>query len=314
MKASFINKTHIEGLVYESTLELRVSGENSKHPGTQFIMGNLSIATDDACTNIIPVHFTYVTAITAKGKENATFGILKDIIDKKIGTVMTVGADKAGKVRIDSAVGLNEFYSDRNGKEELVSVKRNEGGFVHVTNILAPDEKTRNTFETDMLITSVNRIEGDEEKGTKDKVIVRGVIFDFRKAILPVDFSITNERGMNYFEELEASPKNPVFTKIWGRQISQTTVNKTVEESAWGETLVKEIPSTRRDWVITGSNPEPYLWDDESTITAAELTKAMADRETYLATIKQRQDEYKAQKITPANAPIAAAAGGEFKF
>lgn len=314
MKASFINKTHIEGLVYESTLELRVSGENSKHPGTQFIMGNLSIATDDACTNIIPVHFTYVTAITAKGKENATFGVLKDIIEKRIGTVMTVGADKAGKVRIDSAIGLNEFYSDRNGKEELVSVKRNEGGFVHVINTLAPDEKTRNTFETDMLITSVNRIEGDEEKGTKDKVVVRGVIFDFRKAILPVDFSITNERGMNYFEELEASPKNPVFTKIWGRQISQTTVNKTVEESAWGETLVKEIPSTRRDWVITGSNPEPYLWDDESTITAAELTKAMADRETYLATIKQRQDEYKAQKITPANAPIAAAAGGEFKF
>ena len=314
MKASFINKTHIEGLVYESTLELRVSGENSKHPGTQFIMGNLSIATDDACTNIIPVHFTYVTAITAKGKENATFGILKDIIDKKIGTVMTVGADKAGKVRIDSAVGLNEFYSDRNGKEELVSVKRNEGGFVHVANTLAPDKKTRNTFETDMLITSVTRIEGDEEKGTKDKVIVRGVIFDFRKAILPVDFSITNEQGMNYFEGLEASSKNPVFIKIWGRQISQTIVNKTVEESAWGETLVKEIPSTRRDWVITGSNPEPYLWDDESTITAAELTKAMADRETYLATIKQRQDEYKAQKITPANAPIAAAAGGEFKF
>lgn len=34
MKANFINKTHIEGLVYESTLELRVSGENSKHPGT----------------------------------------------------------------------------------------------------------------------------------------------------------------------------------------------------------------------------------------------------------------------------------------
>ena len=313
MKANFINKTHIEGLVYESTLELRVSGENSKHPGTQFIMGNLSIATDDACTNIVPVHFTYVTATTAKGNANATFGVLKDIIDKKIGTVMTVGADKAGKVRIDSAIGLNEFYSDRNGKEELVSVKRNEGGFVHVTNTLAPDEKTRNTFETDMLITSVTRIEGDEEKGTKDKVVVRGVIFDFRKAILPVDFSITNERGMDYFEGLEASPKNPVFTKIWGRQISQTTVNKTVEESAWGETLVKEIPSTRRDWVIAGSNPEPYVWDDESTITAAELTKAMADRETYLATIKQRQDEYKAQKITPANTPIAAA-GGEFKF
>lgn len=313
MKKTFINKTHIEGLVYESTLELRVSGENSKHPGTQFIMGNLNIATDNACTNIIPVHFTYVTATTSKGNSNATFGVLKDIVEGKIGTVMTVGAEKAGKVRIDSAIGLNDFYSDKNGKEELVSVKRNEGGFVHISPTLAPDEKTHNTFEADMLITSTTRIEGDEEKGTKDKVVVRGVVFDFRKAILPTEFSITNERGMDYFEGLEASPKNPVFTKIWGRQISQTIVTKTVEESGWGETLVKESPSTRRDWVITGSNPEPYLWDDESTITAEELKKAMADRETYLATIKQRQDEYKASKATAAPS-IAAPAAGEFKF
>ena len=312
MKTNFINKTHIEGLVYESTLELRVSGENSKHPGTQFIMGNLNIATDDACTNIVPVHFTYVTATTSRGNANATFAVLKDIIDGKIGSVMTVGAEKAGKVRVDSAIGLNEFYSDRNGQEELVSVKRNEGGFVHITNTLAPDEKTRNTFETDILITSVNRIDGDEEKGTKDKVIVRGVVFDFRKAILPIDLCITNERGMNYFEDLEASPKNPVFTKVWGRQISQTTITKKVEESAWGETLVKETPSTRREWVITGSNPEPYLWDDESTITAVELTKAMADRETYLATIKQRKDEYKAsQNTAPA---IASIPTGSFQF
>lgn len=312
MKTSFINKTHIEGLVYESTLELRVAGENSKHPGTEFIMGNLNIATDNACTNIIPVHFTYVTAITSKGKANATFEVLKDIIDEKIGTVMTVGAEKAGKVRIDSAVGLNEFYSDKNGKEELVSVKRNEGGFVHITNALAPDEKTRNTFETDILITSARRVEGDEEKGTKDKVIVRGIVFDFRRAILPIEFVITNEKGMNYFEDLEASPKNPIFTKVWGRQISQTTITKQVEESAWGETLVKETPSTRREWVITGSNPEPYLWDDESTITAAELTKAMADRETYLATIKQRRDEYKASQNNIAAQPIAT--GKSFEF
>ena len=312
MKTNFINKTHIEGLVYESTLELRVSGENSKQPGTQFIMGNLNIATDSACTNIIPVHFTYVTAVTSKGKPNATFAILKDIIDGKVGTVMTVGADKAGKVRIDSAIGLNEFYSDRNGKEELVSVKRNEGGFVHVTNTLAPDEKTHNTFEVDMLITQVKHIDGDEERGIKDKVIVHGFIFDFRKAILPIDLSITNERGMDYFEGLEASAKNPVFTKVWGRQISQTTVTKQIEESGWGETLVKETPSTRRDWVITGSNPEPYLWDDESTITAAELTKAMTDRETYLATIKQRRDEYKAAQA--ATTPVTAAVPTSFQF
>jgi hypothetical protein len=305
-----INSTHIEGLVYESSLELRVSGENSKNPGTEFIMGNLNIATDNDCVNIVPVHFTYVTATTSKGNANATFGVLKDIIDGKIGTVMTVGADAAGKVRIDSAIGLNEFYSDRSGTEELVSVKRNEGGFVHTTPALAPDEKTRNTFQADMLITSTTRIEGDEDKGTKDKVVVRGCIFDFRKAILPIEFSVTNERGMDYFEDLGASPKEPVFTKVWGRQIAQTVTNKTVEESAWGEARVQETTSTRRDWIITGCNPEPYLWDDESTITAKELTEAMANRETYLASIKKRQDEYKAQKAAPA---VANTAGG-FKF
>ena len=305
-----INTTHIEGLVYEHSLELRITGENSKAPGTEFIMGNLNIATDDACNNIVPVHFTYVTATTSKGNANATFGVLKDIIDGKIGTVMANGAENAGKIRIDSAIGLNEFYSDRSGKEELVSVKRNEGGFVHTVATLNADEKARNTFQADMLITNVSRVEGNEERGTKDKVLVRGCIFDFRKAVLPVDFSVTNARGMEYFEGLEASPKSPVFIKVWGRQISQTIVNTRVEESNWGEANVRETTSTRRDWVITGSNPEPYEWDSDETITAKELTEAMANREVYLAGIKQRQDEYKASK---ASAPAAANAGG-FNF
>ena len=296
MKTNFINSTHIEGLVYEHSLERRVTGENSKHPGTEFITGTLNIATDDEATNIVPVHFTYVTATTSKGNTNATFGILNDIIEGKIGSVMNNGKDMAGKVRIDSAIGLNEFYSDRSGKEELVSVKRNESGFIHTVTSLAEDEKTRNTFQADMLITSVSLIEGDEEKNTKSKVIVHGCIFDFRKAILPVDFSVTNSAGMDHFLGLEASPKNPIFIKVWGRQVSQTVVNTKREESAWGESRVEENVSTRRDWVIKGCSQEPYVWDDESTITAAELTKAMTDRETYLATIKQRQDEYKASR------------------
>ena len=310
---NMINSCHVEGYIYESGLELRVSGENSKNPGTEFITGILNVATDEECINIVPVHFTYVTATTSKGNVNATFGVLKDIIDGKIGTVMTVGKERAGKVRIDSAIGLNEFYSDRSGTEELVSVKRNEGGFVHITQTLIPDEKARNTFQADMLITSARRIEGDPEKNTKDKVIVRGCIFDFRKAMLPVEFSVTNERGMEYFvDDLNPSTKEPVFTKVWGRQISQVTTDKRVEESAWGESHVIETPTTRRDWIIFGSNPEPYLWDDESTITAAELTEAMTNRETYLATIKKRQEDYKASKAAAAGPAIPST--GNFDF
>ena len=56
------NETHIEGYLYEHALEKKQTGPNSKNPGTDFIAGTISIATDEACLNIVPVHFTYVTA------------------------------------------------------------------------------------------------------------------------------------------------------------------------------------------------------------------------------------------------------------
>lgn len=306
MKTSFINQTTIEGLVYEHALEMKVSGPNSKTPGTQFISGTVSIATDDACINIVPVHFTYSTATTSKGAENKTFTALKSIIDGRVGTVMKDGKENAGKVKIDSALALNEFYTDRNGKEELVSAKRNEGGFVNIVSALNPDEKQRNTFTCDMLITGATRTEANPDKNIPEKVIVKGAIFDFRKALLPVEFSTTNPGAMNYFEGLGATSREPVFTKVWGRQVSETVVNKIVEESAFGDASVREVTSNRKDFVITGASVEPYVFDDESTITVAELNEAIAAREIYLASVKQRQDEYKAQKAAAAaNTPSA---------
>lgn len=296
MKNSMINKTHIEGVLYQHDLELKVTGENSKNPGTEFISGNIEIATDDAGVNIVPVHFTYVTATTAKGKANASFTTLKDIIDGKYGTVMKDGADKAVKLRIDSAIGLNEFYADRNGEEELVSVKRNEGGFIHVVNALNEDEKTRNTFEVDMIITKVTRIDANEERQTPEKVIVRGSIFNFRNDLMPIELSVTNPNAMDYFEGLGASSKEPVFTKVKGRQVSETITKTITEESAFGEASVREVKNTRKDFVITWAMKEPYIWDDESTITAAELSELVAKRETDLAAMKARSDEYKASK------------------
>lgn len=310
-----INETHIEGYLYEHTLELKESGPNSKNPGTKFISGEVKIATDEDCLNIVPVHFTYSTATTASGKPNATFATLANVIDGTYATVMDKGKEKAVKLRIDSAIGLNEFYSDRSGKEELVSAKRNEGGFVHVvTDGLAEDEKNRNTFKCDILITNVRHVEGDEEKEIPDKAIVKGAIFDFRKSLMPVEFTAVNPNAMNYFEGLEASNTNPVLTRIWGRQISETVVRKIVEESAFGDASIREVKSSRKDWVITGARPETYVWDDESTLTAAEVNEALKNRELALAAMKTRQDEYKASKgAQPAkasNTPV----NGAFNF
>ena len=310
-KKTFINQTYIEGVLYEHALEAKVSGEASKNPGTPFISGTISIATDDAMTNIVPIHFTYVTEKFGSGKTNDTYTTLMNIINNTFGTYMKDGADKAVKLKIDSAIGLNEFYTDRDGKEELVSAKRNEGGFVHKIDVLNEDEKTRNTFKVDMLINNVTRIEANEERDIPEKVVVKGAIFNFRKDLLPVEFSATNPNAMNYFEGLGASQSEPVFTCVWGRQVSEVSVRKITTESAFGEDEVREVKNTRRDFVITGAAKEPYVWDDESSITAKELNEAIQKREIDLAAMKKRQDEYKASK-SQASAPATPA--GAFNF
>lgn len=293
MKKTMINATHIEGFVYEHKLELKVSGEKSKNPGTEFINGTLNIATDDEMLNVVQVHFTYVTAVTSKGKANTTFNVLKSIIEGKIGSVMEHGKENAGKVKIDSAIGLNEWYDYKTAGSPLVSNKRNEGGFIHQVTELC-DVKNRSTFNTDMLITNAVRVEANEERQLPEKVVVKGYIFDFRKAILPIDFSVTAPRAMDYFENLGATEKTPVFTRVQGVQQSQTVTRTIEEESAFGDAAVREVKNSYRDFVINWAQAEPYAWDEEDTILASELSKAMSEREIYLAELKKRQDEYQA--------------------
>ena len=307
----FVNETHIEGYLYEHNLEMKESGPNSKNPGTPFISGTISIVTDDALTNVLQVHFTYVTETTAKGKTNATFTTLRKIIDGEYNTVMGDGVENATRIRVDSTVGLNEFYTERDGKEELVSIKRNEGGFVHVMVNEPFNEKEieRCKFKTTMLITKAVRTEANPEKETPEKVTISGYAFDFRKALLPVSYTVLNESGMNYFEGLEASEKNPVLTEVWGKQVSRTVVRKVTKESSWGDAEVQEFKNTYKDYVITGSQKEPFVFDMEDTYTSEELTKAIAERETYLATIKQRRDEYLATKNSGSTKQATASSG-----
>ena len=306
MKKNILNKTHLEGFLYEHALELKVTGEKSKNPNTEYIAGTIDIATDNNMLNIIPVHFTYVTATTFAGKPNATFTALKSIIEGTAYTVMEHGKEKANRVRIDSALDLNEFYTDKNGKEELVSAKRNEGGFLHFTDSLNPIEEERSTFECDFLLTGTRHVDENVEKGIPEKVILKGAVFNFRKALLPMEFSVLAEDGMAYFESLEASPKNPIFTSIKGMQIATTVSTKKELPSAFGGVKVVETQSSHKDFVVNWAMPEPYEWDSESTLTVTELNEAITNREIMLATKKQERDNYKNQKAAPVT-PVASA-------
>lgn len=313
MKAKMINETHIEGWVYEHKLEKKVTGPTSKAPGTEFITGTLSIATDNDMTNIVPIHYTYVTATTKSGNTNNTFVALSNIIDGVWKNVMEHGKDVATKVKADSAIGVNDFYTLRNGEEEtLVSAKRNEGGFIHAETNLKEDDKQRSTFTCDMIITSVIRAEADEENNKPERMTLKGCTFDFLKSIVPIELTVLNPVAMDYFEGLDITNSTPVFTKVWGRQVSTVTVKTITEESAFGEAKVVEVPNSRKEWVVTGAAAEPYIWDDESTITIAELNKAMTDRETHLAEVHTRWKEYQDSKKSVVGSPAAEKKGFNF--
>ena len=307
-----INKVHIEGWVYDHKLTSKVSGEKAKNPGVTFINGTIDIATDENCLNIVTIHYSYVTPITKQNKPNATYNALNAILtDNK--TVVKVGKENAVKVRADTSIGLNEFYSDRNGTEELVSAKRNEGGFIHIiTDALGEKDTERNNWEADTVVTKVREIEADPERNLPAKVVISGYMFDFRNALLPVDVVAYKESAQNYFLGLEASESNPTFIKLKGQQISQVIIRTVTEESAFGdEPDIKEFKNTVREFVVTGALP-PYEWDSEESITAQEMKEALANREITKAEIKQRQDEYNASRSS--KAPAAATTEGEYNF
>lgn len=315
------NKALISGYLYDVQLAKKtVKDTASANFGKEFIQGNISIATDEDFMNVVQVFYTYVTAKTKNGKENKTFSFLsKFVADDEAKKILPIGLNvgkEAIKVSVDTAIALNDFYSTQN--KEFVSAPRCEGGFIKEINSL-PDED-RNSFETDMIINQFIYHEKDEEKEIDAYAELKGVIFNFRNDILPICFTIKKPAGIKYFEDLDISPSNPIYTKVWGL-INNTTVKiKKIEECAFDdEPKVTYSEFKRKEWLVVKAKKEPYLFDDENTITAAELHKATQDREVYLAEVKKRAEEYQANKKDADNAfntvPTASAIPtGNFTF
>ena len=308
MMKKMINTERIEGRVYQHNLEIKkVQNKDSDNYGTEFISGTLDVATDEEGLNVLSTHFTFVTEMTKKGKKNVTFGVLKSIIEGGK-TWITDGKDAAMKVRISTALGLNDFY---NNNDQLVSAKRNEGGFVNTVTTLSPVEE-RNRFDFDMLITSVKESEGED-----NYLILRGAIFNFRNDILPIEVVVRDEAGMKYFESLEVSGSSPVFTEVRGAIVCNTVKQEIEEESAFGSASVRTVSHTTREWVVDWAKPVEYEFGSEDTITAQDIQKALQDREVYLANIKKSRDDYNATRnaapVAPAASNTAIPAGG-FNF
>ena len=308
--AKFINTEKIEGYVYSTgssfnELQERVTGENSKNPGTKYIAGDLDIAVDEAGLNVVTVHYRYVAPTTSKGSTNSTYSALKQIIDNPERRWINSGKENAFKVLCTGvAIAVNDFIA---GDGSKVAALRNENGFCSIVNELGPEDE-RNTFSADMLVTKVTRIEANPDKNIKeDYATVSGAIFGYGASLptlIPATFAIRNEMGIKYFEDLDASASNPVFTKLWGKINCMTIRVERTEESAFGEAAVQTYERKSREYLITGTAKVPYDFGDEEVLTVDDVKKMSQDRQVLLAEVEKRfNDKQNANKnnfATPA--------------
>lgn len=288
------NSMNIEGKIYQFNLEEKVTGENSKVPGTNYITGTIDVAVDDSLQNIIQVHYSYVAPTYASGKANNNYTAMKKIIDTGK-TVITDGYADATLIRLNPSYQTNDFYPQ--GQDNPVSAPRNEGGFV---TLVSPDkvhpegDSGRNKFSFDIVISNVAEKVPDEGD---EYVTIDGIVFNYNNsAIYPITLTARNKDAMKYFLDLGASKSNPVYTKVWGKIVNVFTTTEKTIESAFGEAAVETVTHRSREYVITGANPVPYEFDTDETITADELKKVLQDREIYLASEKKRTEEWRASQ------------------
>lgn len=297
MKAKWKNNIHVEGYIFNfgnderRQLKERISGPNATHPGTEYIQGELNIATDDEGSNVVTVWFQYVPKVwpAKNGKperENQTYTELARLINEAK-TFETDGA-AATKVRVDGNLDVNDFYT-REG--ELASPKRIRGSFIHP--LTGPMNDHPATFDIECVLSQAIAKEVD---GGDDYMTLKGYTFDFRNSILPFDVNVRIPGAITYFENQEISSANPLVTNIKGDIVSAIIKQEKEIESAFGEPVVETTTSTVRTWDVTWAAKDPMEWDDESSITKAELKKALQAREDMLAAEKKRQDEWKASQ------------------
>jgi len=299
-KQNFINNVSVRGYVFSHTLQER---DSTRNPGEKIIMGIVNVATDDDALNVVPVNF-FVNEKTKAGKTNATFTNLHQIIAENK-TYEECGTD-AARVRIQGAIDVNDFYG-RDG--QLVTGKRVRGSFLHFLNAgeaISSDKVPATSFEADVLLQAA--VESESNDGS-DYVSLRGFAFNYRGDVLPVTFSVQSEGGKNFFLGEDISAANPYFGKVWGNIKSTVVVSEQEEDSAktaFGAPQVHETSRTFRTWEVVGANVNEGLGED--TITQAELTQKMGERNARLADLAARTQNQNNTAIGRVGFPASAAA------
>ncbi len=299
------NSVTVIGRIFEHTLEKKVS----KKTGIDYIGGKISVAVDEEGLNVVDVNFTYVAEFypPKEGqapKKNKNYPILQNIINNGK-TWAKDGKDAATLIKLDSAsIGVNNFVGNDGS---MVAAARVEGSFVTILTKL-PDVSERNEFSVDMIINRVTSME-DADGNDLGYNEVAGRIFTYQGMAIPVTFTVKVKEGRDYFESLDASNNNLIYTNVRGKIESITKTTQVVEESAFGGNSVKTKTTTSRAFIIEKANPVPFDLGSEDTMTMDEVAQAVQAYEIHLAEVQKSHDEYVAGQSASTTAATKNTAG-----
>jgi len=242
------------------------------------ISGNVTLEVDADGTTVEIRYFGYPTY--SSGKKNATYGILDSMMAGNYKTVVDDG-DDADWLACTGSIDVSYFVSQRDNDDDLARSQKIRGAFINQNK----SKEYKNSWKLDFLITRIEDIDADEEKGYPRYLKVGGyLVDDYNKRVMQVQFQARKEGAINYISGLEASAETPYYVSTWGK-MSRTT-RQITRKNAFGEDTVDEYATT--SWTIEGMNPDPYDFGDDSAMTTEQYEALLTALDEHKASIKDK--------------------------
>lgn len=247
------NKIELKGRLFSYALEEKEDTEK----GTP-IAGTVTLEVDEDGTQV-EVRF-YAYPKYNNGNPNRTYGILSDILAGNYLTVVDNG-DEAEWLSIDANISV-DYYIGRDGAKDIDEMSRSQkirGSFINQNK----KHEYFNKWSCDMVVTQVEDVEENVEKGYPHKVRVHGYMLDsYNKRAMGVRFEAMDEAPMAYLLSLTPSRDNPFYTQVRG-QFRKVTSLKIIE-GAFGED--EKVEYENLFWVLNWMPKNAYVFGEDLTL------------------------------------------------
>lgn len=219
------------------------------------------------------------------GSENGIAKGYKTVVEE-YKSVASHGREEADKVRITQGrVGVNEYYGQDGILRSFPELSSNFFNRLSAGDTFNP----RAEFEVEIFVKSVvPEIKNDDETG---RAKVNAIIPMYGGKVIPFEF-VVGEDGAGFVED-NYTPGTTA--KVFGNIVNFKEVKETEVEVAFGKPQKKISTKTIREYLITGGH-DPYEEDDAKAYSVETIQKAMVERETYLAELKNGNNQPKTEE------------------